>query len=92
MRKWALAQILSTSSSDSRLCTALIAYDTKTPNLVENVGRRHAVLVPFYVFATGSTASVSLKTLSDLQITRLKSGPLGADQRPWSAFWGQFVA
>ena len=81
MPKWVWGPILSTSSSDSRLCIALVAHDAKKPHLVAWAGLHRNVLANSRIFATGTTGSVLSDAWPDLDITRLKSGPLGGDQQ-----------
>lgn len=81
MPKWALGPILSTNSSDNGLTIALVAHDAKKQDLVAWVERHGDVLSGARIVATGTTGGVLSKALPALQVTRLKSGPLGGDQQ-----------
>ena len=72
---------MSTSSSDNRLRIALVAHDAKKADLVAWAGYHHHVLAKARIVATGTTGRVLSDAWPELDITRLKSGPLGGDQQ-----------
>lgn len=57
---------------------ALVAHDQKKGALIDWARRHEAELAPHNLFATGTTGGRLLEETS-LQITALKSGPLGGD-------------
>lgn len=57
---------------------ALVAHDQKKDALVDWARRHEAELAPHGLFATGTTGGRLLSETS-LQVTPLKSGPLGGD-------------
>lgn len=59
---------------------ALVAHDNKKKNLLQWVKDNEEVLSNHKLYATGTTGSV-IKNNSNLDITALKSGPLGGDQQ-----------
>ncbi len=60
---------------------ALVAHDERKAALTNWCCGRSPVLERCNLFATGTTGGLILKTLPQLEITRLKSGPLGGDQQ-----------
>lgn len=60
---------------------ALVAHDAKKDDLVEWVGRHLDALRGQPIVATGTTGQRVLDRYPELQVTRLKSGPLGGDQQ-----------
>ena len=60
---------------------ALIAHDQKKDDLVDFVGRHHAHFLRCKLLATGTTGGRIGKKHADLDLTPLKSGPLGGDQQ-----------
>lgn len=60
---------------------ALIAHDEKKQAMADFAVRRRDLLSHFQIFATGTTGSRVLAVCPDLDVTRLKSGPLGGDQQ-----------
>lgn len=60
---------------------ALVAHDAKKDDLVEWVGRHLDALRRCAIVATGTTGQRVLDRYPDLEVTRLKSGPLGGDQQ-----------
>lgn len=60
---------------------ALVAHDAQKDALVAWVGRHIAVLADATLFATGTTGRRVLDAYPDLELTPLKSGPLGGDQQ-----------
>ena len=60
---------------------ALIAHDARKDELVDWVGVHRDRLARAELVATGTTGGRVLEAHPDLQIRRLKSGPLGGDQQ-----------
>lgn len=69
------------SSFGKRLSFALVAHDAKKDELVAWVGRNHACLLDVRIISTGTTGRHINETYPELDVTRLKSGPLGGDQQ-----------
>jgi methylglyoxal synthase len=59
---------------------ALVAHDNKKKDLVEWVRFNKLELKKHKIYATGTTGSLIEKEL-DIEINKLKSGPLGGDQQ-----------
>ncbi|HEC01514.1 MAG TPA: methylglyoxal synthase [Sphingomonadales bacterium] len=64
-----------------KISIALIAHDAKKDVLVEWVGKYPDIFHKAALFATGTTGGRLLAAYPDLDLTRLKSGPLGGDQQ-----------
>ncbi|MEI2301187.1 methylglyoxal synthase [Ensifer sp. MJa1] len=64
-----------------RKCVALIAHDQKKDDLAAFAKAHEAVLAEWRIVATGTTGGRVLEVCPGLDITRLKSGPLGGDQQ-----------
>ena len=62
-------------------CIALIAHDEKKDEMVAFAGRHRTALSKFRIFATGTTGGRVKDACPELDITALKSGPLGGDQQ-----------
>ncbi|MBD8652316.1 MULTISPECIES: methylglyoxal synthase [unclassified Rhizobium] len=62
-------------------CIALIAHDLKKDEMAEFARRHQAALSRFRIVATGTTGGRVLEAAPNLDVTRLKSGPLGGDQQ-----------
>lgn len=62
-------------------CIALIAHDQKKGEMAEFAKQHEAALSQFRIVATGTTGGRVLETCPGLDVTRLKSGPLGGDQQ-----------
>ncbi len=60
---------------------ALVAHDAKKDAMVAFAKRHHDKLAAFNLVTTGTTGGRILEVCPDLNITRLKSGPLGGDQQ-----------
>ncbi len=69
---------------------ALVAHDNRKKDLIEWVEKNCDALIGHKLFSTGTTGRYVQKALKDklgvavtaaLEITRLKSGPLGGDQQ-----------
>jgi len=59
----------------------LVAHDGRKQDLVEWVKYNETTLVKHELFATGTTGGLLMQSCPSLEITRLKSGPLGGDQQ-----------
>lgn len=60
---------------------ALIAHDQKKDDMAAFAKRNEAFLRPHSIVATGTTGGRVLEACPSLDVTRLKSGPLGGDQQ-----------
>ena len=60
---------------------ALIAHDEKKDEMAEFARRNEAALKPCRIFATGTTGARVQAACPHLDVTPLKSGPLGGDQQ-----------
>ena len=66
---------------DGKRCIALIAHDQKKDDMAEFARQHQAALAQFRIVATGTTGGRVQDACPDLNIIRLKSGPLGGDQQ-----------
>lgn len=62
-------------------CIALIAHDQKKDDMADFAHRHQAFLKGFRIVATGTTGGRVMEACPELEVTRLKSGPLGGDQQ-----------
>jgi len=62
-------------------CLALIAHDQKKDDMAEFARRNRETFASWRIVATGTTGGRVLEAAPDLDVTRLKSGPLGGDQQ-----------
>lgn len=62
-------------------CIALIAHDQKKDEMAQFAKRHEAALSNFRIVATGTTGGRVLEAAPSLDVTPLKSGPLGGDQQ-----------
>ncbi|MCM2397108.1 methylglyoxal synthase [Rhizobium daejeonense] len=62
-------------------CIALIAHDQKKDDMAEFARRHEAELSRRRIVATGTTGGRIKEACPSLDVTRLKSGPLGGDQQ-----------
>lgn len=62
-------------------CIALIAHDEKKDAMAEFARRNQDTLSKWRIVATGTTGGRVLEASPGLDVTRLKSGPLGGDQQ-----------
>lgn len=62
-------------------CIALIAHDLKKDEMADFAQRHQEALSRFRIVATGTTGQRVLDACPGLDVTRLKSGPLGGDQQ-----------
>lgn len=60
---------------------ALIAHDSRKDELVAFVSSRQQALAGFPLVGTGMTGTRILEACPDLNMERVKSGPLGGDQQ-----------
>ena len=60
---------------------ALIAHDQMKDQMAEFARAHRAILSRFRIVATGTTGGRVLEACPELDVTRLKSGPLGGDQQ-----------
>ncbi|MCD2178980.1 methylglyoxal synthase [Rhizobium sp. C1] len=60
---------------------ALIAHDQKKAEMADFAARHVEILQRHRLVATGTTGGRILEVCPDLNLTRLKSGPLGGDQQ-----------
>lgn len=59
---------------------ALVAHDSKKKDLINWVKKHYDVLKDHNLFATGTTGE-KLEELTNIEITKFKSGPIGGDQQ-----------
>jgi methylglyoxal synthase len=62
-------------------CIALIAHDQKKDDMADFASRHQSVLASWRIVATGTTGGRIQAACPNLEVTRLKSGPLGGDQQ-----------
>ncbi|WP_454288593.1 methylglyoxal synthase [Rhizobium arsenicireducens] len=62
-------------------CIALIAHDQKKDDMADFSSRHQSVLASWRIVATGTTGGRIQAACPNLEVTRLKSGPLGGDQQ-----------
>ncbi len=62
-------------------CIALIAHDQKKDDMADFARRHQAKLQSWKIVATGTTGGRIKDAVPVLDVTRLKSGPLGGDQQ-----------
>jgi methylglyoxal synthase len=60
---------------------ALVAHDKKKPEIIEWAKKHQAKLSQHNLFGTGTTGKLIKNASPELNITPLKSGPLGGDQQ-----------
>lgn len=60
---------------------ALVAHDQKKSDLADFAKTHQNALKHFQIIATGTTGQKIIDTCPELQVTRMKSGPLGGDQQ-----------
>lgn len=72
---------MSNSSSDRALRFALVAHDARKDEIVRWVGLHRDALSSVEIHSTGTTGGRIADAYPDLDVTRLKSGPLGGDQQ-----------
>jgi len=64
-----------------RKCIALIAHDEKKDDMAAFAAENERVLAEARIVATGTTGGRVLEACPGLDVTRLKSVPLGGDQQ-----------
>ncbi|MXU65807.1 methylglyoxal synthase [Oceanomicrobium pacificus] len=64
-----------------QLTIGLVAHDARKDGLVDWAKTHAALLAPARIISTGTTGGRLLEALPDLDVTRVKSGPLGGDQQ-----------
>ncbi|AXT36280.1 methylglyoxal synthase [Phaeobacter sp. LSS9] len=69
------------NSSGNGLRFALVAHDARKDELVAWVGRKQACLSDVRIISTGTTGGRINEAYPELDVTCLKSGPLGGDQQ-----------
>lgn len=72
---------MSSSSSGNALRFALVAHDARKDEIVHWVGRHRSKLSNASIVSTGTTGGRISEAFPQLNVTRLKSGPLGGDQQ-----------
>lgn len=72
---------MSSNSSAERLQLALVAHDAMKYRMVTWATSCSQKLAPVDIYATGTTGQRIASALPSLQVTQLKSGPLGGDQQ-----------
>lgn len=72
---------MSNSSSASAPRFALVAHDARKDEIVAWVDRNRARFSGVSITSTGTTGGRILAAFPELDVTRLKSGPLGGDQQ-----------
>ena len=72
---------METPETPAGLRLALVAHDAKKDVMVDWAHRHAERMLGARLFATGTTGSRILATLPELDLTCLKSGPLGGDQQ-----------
>ena len=65
----------------SQKCVALIAHDERKDDLAAFAKVHENVLANWRIVATGTTGGRVQEACPSLDVTRLKSGPLGGDQQ-----------
>ncbi|MGF0537834.1 methylglyoxal synthase [Agrobacterium sp. ES01] len=69
------------SSAAEKRCVALIAHDQKKDDLADFARRHEARFAGWRIVATGTTGGRIKDACPSLDVTRMKSGPLGGDQQ-----------
>ncbi|AWK89583.1 methylglyoxal synthase [Azospirillum thermophilum] len=64
-----------------RKCIALVAHDARKRDLITWIGAHLRSLSGHIFYATGTTGGRVKEAFPDLDVTPLKSGPLGGDQQ-----------
>ncbi|CAH1652415.1 Methylglyoxal synthase [Hyphomicrobiales bacterium] len=64
-----------------RTAIALVAHDAKKDAMADFVAAHRLKLSACELFATGTTGGRIMERCPELQVQRLKSGPLGGDQQ-----------
>lgn len=69
------------TSKEAPLKLALVAHDAKKGSLVSWAQLHEKALRSHIIFATGTTGGRIIDALPSIDVTPLKSGPLGGDQQ-----------
>lgn len=69
------------NSSVRKSVFALVAHDARKDEIVAWVGQQKTLLAGVRIVSTGTTGSRIKDAYPDLDVTCLKSGPLGGDQQ-----------
>ena len=72
---------MSINLSPEPLRLALVAHDAKKTQMIDWARRHVSLLAVTNIFATGTTGERLTEALPSLNVTALKSGPLGGDQQ-----------
>ena len=72
---------MSNNSSDDALRFALVAHDARKDEIVAWVRQQRALFAGVRIVSTGTTGGRIKDAFPELDITCLKSGPLGGDQQ-----------
>ncbi len=72
---------MSNNSSDNPPRFALVAHDTRKDEIVAWVGRHRDRWAWVAIYSTGTTGGRIAAAFPELDVTALKSGPLGGDQQ-----------
>ena len=72
---------MSNNSSDDILRFALVAHDARKDEMVAWVKRHEVEMRKTRIFSTGTTGGRISEACPSLDVTALKSGPLGGDQQ-----------
>jgi methylglyoxal synthase len=65
----------------TRETIALIAHDQKKDDMADFARRHRKALSEFNLVATGTTGGRIMEAVPELDVIRMKSGPLGGDQQ-----------
>jgi methylglyoxal synthase len=65
----------------ARQTIALIAHDEKKDDMAEFAAQHRKALASFDLVATGTTGGRIMDAVPELDVVRMKSGPLGGDQQ-----------
>ena len=68
-------------SLTARETIALIAHDQKKDDMAEFARLHKKALAAYDIVATGTTGGRIMEAVPDLEVVRMKSGPLGGDQQ-----------
>ncbi|WP_282153114.1 methylglyoxal synthase [Ruegeria atlantica] len=69
------------NSSGDRPCFALVAHDARKDEIVAWVGLQRTWISGVSIVSTGTTGGRIKEAFPELNVTCLKSGPLGGDQQ-----------
>ncbi len=66
---------------DAPLRLAMVAHDARKDDLIDWIGGYRREIADAAIFATGTTGGRIREACPELNVTALKSGPLGGDQQ-----------